>query len=48
MPNARVRELCGAMKGVHESFSYGSAVLKEWGMLGLLNGFVGSVWKVVR
>ena len=46
--NAQIREMCGVMKGwmkgLTEVFSDGSAILKEWRRIGLLNGYIcGSV-----
>ena len=34
--NVRIRELCGATKGLMKAFSDGSAIWREWRMTGLL------------
>ena len=38
VPNARIRELCGVMKGSMKAFSGGAVIWREWRILGLPRG----------
>ena len=40
VPNARIRELRGVMKGLMKVFSDGSAMWRQWRMEGLLRGSI--------
>ena len=49
VPNVRIREFCGVMKGLVKVFSDGSAMWREWRMTGLLRGSMqGSVQVVTQ
>ena len=44
VPNASMRELCGVIKELMEEFSSGSAMWRDWRMIGLLRGCIRGVY----